>query len=324
MPTNLPPEYFEAEKRYKNATELSEKIILLEELIGTVPKHKGTDKLRADLRKKLSKLKESKNSKKGSSKHESVFSIKREGAGQIVLIGGTNTGKSSLLAALTHAIPEISPNPHTTWKPTPGMMRYHDIHIQLIDTPPLNREFVMPELFDMLKRADLLALTVDLEGDPFTQTAQTLDILREHKIEPDAEAFEDKSHKSRIIIVVNKHDGHEFSEDFEIYKKLSDCPFDAVPVSSKTGWNLDGLREKFFNELDIIRVYSKKPGFQADLTMPFVLKKNATVEDFASAVHQDFRKNLKMAKVWGEGVYDGQLVSRDHILSDKDIVELHI
>ncbi len=324
MPTNLPPEYFEAEKRYKNATDLPQKITLLEELIGTVPKHKGTDKLRADLRKKLSKLKESINSRKSSSRHESVFCIKKEGAGQIVLIGQTNAGKSSLLASLTHAIPEISPNPHTTWNPMPGMMQYQDIHIQLIDTPPLNKEFVMPELFDMMKRADLLALTVDLEGDPFTQTAETLDILREHRIEPEVEAFDEKSHRAKIIVIANKHDGSEFAEDFEIFKKLSDCPFDPVPVSSKTGWNLDGLREKFFNELNVIRVYSKKPGFQADLTMPFVLKKGSTVEDFASVVHQDFRKHLRSAKVWGSGIYDGQLVSRDHKLSDKDIVELHI
>ncbi|MBN2363820.1 50S ribosome-binding GTPase [candidate division WOR-3 bacterium] len=324
MPTNLPPEYFEAEKRYKEALDLQEKITLLQELIGTVPKHKGTDKLRADLRKKLSKFKEARHSKKNVSRHESLFSLKKEGAGQIALAGAPNTGKSSLLSVLTHAKPEINSSPHTTWSPLPGMMKYKDILIQLVDTPPLTRDFVEPQLFDLLKRADLIALVVDLEGDPFTQTAESLEILKEHRIEPVGDDYVKKSHKSKFILIVNKHDGDDFAEDYEIFKKLYDCPFASVPVSSKTGWNIECIKERFFRELDCIRVYSKKPGFHADMSTPFILKKGATIEDFAVTVHQDFRKNLKMAKVWGKGVYDGQMVQRDHSLSDGDVVELHL
>ncbi|MBN1151425.1 TGS domain-containing protein [candidate division WOR-3 bacterium] len=324
MPTNLPPEYFEAEKKFRKSETLEDKITSLEELLGTIPKHKGTDKLRADLRKKLSKLKESAHTKKRISGHESLFSIKKEGAGQVVLTGPVNTGKSSLLCALTNANPEISSQPHTTWKPTPGMMTYQDISIQLIDTPPLTKEFVRPELFDLLKRADLLALTIDLEADPFSQIGVVLDLLREKRIEPVGEYFSENSHKSKFILLVNKHDGEEFAEDYEIFLKLSDCPFESVPVSAKTGWNLDFLKKRIFVNLEVVRVYSKKPGFQADMKTPFVLKKGSNIEDFAQNVHQDFKKNLKTAKVWGEGVYDGQMVHKDHVLSDGDIVELHV
>jgi ribosome-interacting GTPase 1 len=158
MPTNLPPEYFEVEKRYRAASSPEEKAACLEEMLGTIPKHKGTDKLRADLRRKLSKLKDAARTRKGTSRQVSAFHIDKEGAGQAVVIGPANVGKSALVAALTNATPEVADYPFTTWTPTPGMMPVEDIQVQLIDTPPLNSEFVDPELINLIRRADLILL----------------------------------------------------------------------------------------------------------------------------------------------------------------------
>ena len=158
MPTNLPPEYYEAERKYKEASSPEEKAKYLEELLSTIPKHKGTDKLRADLRKKLSKLKSLSQKKKKSGKHDSHFHIEKEGAARVMVLGASNVGKSSLVSLLTHAHPDISENPFTTWAPTPGMMEFNDIQIQLIDTPPIDRDYIEPELLDLIKSADLIIL----------------------------------------------------------------------------------------------------------------------------------------------------------------------
>ena len=184
MPTNLPPQYFEVEKRFRAAKLPEEKIACLEELLGTIPKHKGTDKLRADLRHRLSKLKTAAQTRKGAGRQESVFQIDKEGAGQAAIVGPANVGKSALLAALTNATPEVSEYPYTTWIPIPGMLPFEDIQLQLIDTPPLNKEHVEAELLDLIRRADLILAVVDLQTYPIEQLEDTLEILKEHRIAP--------------------------------------------------------------------------------------------------------------------------------------------
>ena len=328
MPTNLPPEYFEADRKFREAESTSEKISSLEELIATVPKHKGTDKLRAELRRKLSKLRVDQQKKKGTGKHESEYHIEKEGAARISIIGSPNVGKSSLLKALTNAAPKISESPFTTWVPMPGMMLVEDIKVQLIDTPPLNEEHMEPEFYDLIKSSNLILLVVDLQATPFKQFEEALAILQEYKIAPAKMKNEIKEAKNfnflPFIVAVNKDDDDRIDEDFEVFDDLLETELPLVPISAKNKRNLDKLSQLVFEKLEVMRIYSKRPGHEADMDSPFVLKIGSTLDDFAQKVHKDFYQNLKTARVWGSNVYNGQMVGRDHILHDKDVVELHI
>jgi ribosome-interacting GTPase 1 len=116
LPANLPPAYFEAENRYREAKTPAEGIAALEEMLAIMPKHKGTDKLKADLRRRISKLKSKQQEKKKLGRRDRGYKIEKEGVGQVVLIGEPNVGKSSLVAALTNADPQVAEFPHSTWK----------------------------------------------------------------------------------------------------------------------------------------------------------------------------------------------------------------
>lgn len=328
MPTNLPPEYFEAERRYKEARDPREKADALEELLSTIPKHKGTDKLRADYRRKLSKLKSQADAaKKKSAKHETHFHIEKEGDARVVVIGAANTGKSALVNKITHAKPEVSESPFSTWAPTPGMLEHEGVHIQLIDTPAIDRDYMEPEFADLIKHADLVLLMLDLQAFPIQQFQKSIDMLEQNRIAP----FHTKDCSSDkkvfcvpMIVAVNKDDGENLDEEFDVLNELlREDGWVLLPVSVETGRNLDELLNFVIKELKIIRVYSKPPHKEADLSKPFVIKKGSTVEEFAEKVHKDFLHNLKSARVWGKGVHDGQQVGRDHVLFDGDIVELH-
>ena len=340
MPTNLPPEALEAERRYRDAESPEEALEALQEFIGLIPKHKGTDHLRAGLRRRLSKMQAESKAKKGRSKQYSAYRIDREGAGRAVVVGPTNVGKSALVATLTGASPTVSPAPFTTWEPTPGMIPFEDIHIQLIDTPPLEGDYIDAQLFDLVRRADLVLLVVDLATFPVQQLEDTITRLREHRIVPDHledddddsedEGDEgDEEHAPRltrvpVMVLANKADDDESDEVFEIFCELLEDEWPLMPVSATTGRNLDTLKRAIFDRLDVIRVYSKRPGKPPDLDAPFVMKEGGTVDELAGKVHKDFAENLKAARIWGQGVHDGQLVGRDHVLHDGDIVELRI
>lgn len=328
MPTNLPPEYFRAEQNFREAESASAKIVALEEMMSTIPKHKGTDKLRAELRRKISKLKIDQQKKKGAGRHESEFHIDKEGAGRVIITGAANVGKSSILAALTHATPVISEAPYSTWTPLPGMMMIEDFQVQLIDTPPLSQEHAKPELFDLIRSADLILIVVDLQGTPFQQLEDSLKLLNEHKIIPKQRQSESVDERRiqfiPVLVVVNKDDNDHFDEDFIVFKELLEIKLPLVPISVINKRNFENIKNRIFESLEIIRIYSKPPGKEADMTKPFIIKKGSTLEEFAGKVHHDFLQKLKTARVWGSNVYDGQLVGREHFLHDKDIVELHL
>ena len=328
MPTNLPAEYYEAEEKYKAAVSSEDRVRLLEELISTVPKHKGTDKLRADLRKRLSKLKSASQTQKNVSRHVSAYQIAKEGAGQVALIGQPNVGKSALLNALTNATPEIAAYPFSTWTPTPGMMDVDGAQIQLIDTPPLNREYVEPAFMDLVRRSDLVVLVIDLQADPIGQLEDSLHFLAEQRIAPERHRQKYQDQLRFIFrpfkVVVNKCDDPTFSEDFNVLCELLDEDWSLIPLSASTGYKLDRFKQAVYQTLGIMRVFTKPPGKEPDMSTPYVLQTGTNVEDFAAKVHRDFFNQLKAARVWGSSAFDGQVVGRDHILQDGDIVELQI
>jgi len=246
----------------------------------------------------------------------------------VVVIGPANVGKSALVSALTNASPEVSPVPYTTWEPTPGMMPIENIQVQLIDTPPLDRDYVEPQLLNLIRRADLILLMVDLQTYPIEQLENTIAILQEHRIVPSH--LKDRYPDQRritfkpLLVLVNKTDDEIADEDFEVLHELLGDEWPLLPVSATTGRNLERLKQAVFDQLDIIRVYSKPPGKDPDFSAPFVMKKGGTVADFAGKIHQDFLEKLKAARVWGSTAFDGQMVGRDYVLQDGDVVELRI
>ncbi len=326
MPTNLPPEYYEVDKRYRAAKSDQEKITLLVELISTVPKHKGTEKLRATLSSRLAKLRAATQTRKKVSRQASLFQIEREGAGQVVVAGTTNVGKSALVEALTNAAPEVSASPYTTWTPTPGMLVVENVQIQLVDTPPLDRDYLEPELLELIRHADLLLLVVDLQTEPIRQLQRSLAILEANRIQP---LHLDADHPDceppgclPLLVAVNKCDDRDSEEIYEIFCQLMEGHWPCQPVSAASGYNLEDLKQAILHRLGVMRIYSKPPGKDPDLTVPFVMPRGSTVIEFASQIHLDFLRELKSARVWGSGVFDGQIVGRDHVLHDRDVVEL--
>jgi ribosome-interacting GTPase 1 len=329
MPTNLPADYYNAEERFRSATSQEDKVKYLEEMLSTIPKHKGTDHLRADLRKKLSKLRTATTSKKTTKKQVSPYHINKEGAGQIVIIGTTNAGKSTLVAAQTNANPEVSEVPFTTWNPMPGMMAIDNIQVQLIDTPPFSEDYIDPEFLNLIRRVDLVLIMIDLLENPVQQLEFIHQKLLENRIAPAylKDQVESEGFLLSVpgLILVNKYDSSEYEEYFQIFQELLDEDYPMIPASAKTGHNLEALKKEIFEELGIIRVYSKAPGKEADLSAPFVAEKGILLSDFAGKVHKDFQENLKSAKIWGTSAdFPGQMVSRDHVLEDEDVVELQI
>jgi len=329
MPTNLPADYYNAEERFRSATTTEDKVKYLEEMLSTIPKHKGTDHLRADLRKKLSKLKTAATSKTVTKKQISPYHISKEGAGQIVIIGCTNAGKSSLVAAQTNAAPEVSEVPFTTWTPTPGMMAIENIQVQLIDTPPFSEDYIDPEFLNLIRRVDLVLIMIDLHANPVQELEFVIGKLIENRIAP--QHLEGKVEAEGFLlyvpclVLVNKFDSEEYAEHYEIFQELLEEEHPLIPGSAQTGYNLDVLKQAIFEKLEVIRVYSKAPGKEPDKSAPFVAEKGIRLSEFAGKVHKDFQENLKSAKIWGTSAdFPGQMVSRDHVLEDEDVVELQM
>jgi len=312
MPANLTPDYHRAEDRFRLSKTVEDKIEALEEMLRVVPKHKGTDGLQADIKARLAKLKRQPQSKAGRVAHSHL--IPREGAGQIALVGPPNTGKSSLVAGLTHAKPEVAAYPFTTREATPGMMRFEDIAFQLVDLPPLNDDHVEPWVFDMARRADLLWIVVTVENavDGLELTRR---VLASKGIEIEA--------VKRALVVTTGIDREGGEEDVAIVDELLDHRWPLTPVSVVTGLGIDELARRTFAALSIVRVYTKQPGKPADRAAPFTLPSGATVGELAARVHKDLAASMKHARLWGPSAFDGQVVHADHVLVEGDVVEIH-
>ena len=329
MPANLPPQYFSIEKKLRDAKTPGEKISVIEELLTIIPKHKGTERLRGDYKRRLAKLREEQRQGKSKDKSAGGFiRVEREGAGQVALVGPANSGKSALLKALTKATPEIAPYPFTTRFPLPGMMKFEDIQIQLIDLPPVSTEFTEPWFPEILRNADLWLLVLDLGQDPLAQMEEIRRILEGFKL-----GWRGKSAPGPlpsgwkvqpIVVAANKLDLPDGPDTFQLLQEMLSEPFPLFSLSAEALMNLDDLRGALFAALRLVRVYTKIPGREPDLKTPFLFKQGSTLLDLAGAVHRDFVQKLTFARIWGKDTFPGQKVSREYLLADKDVIELHI
>ena len=328
MPANLPPQYYSAKKRFELAKDIDEKIDILKEMQAIMPKHKGTDKLRAELRSRLANL--SKEAQKRPAKRKRYgYNIPRQGAAQIALIGAPNVGKSRLVVGLTNAESEVAPYPFTTGKPVIGMMPFEDISFQLIDTPPITGDYMDQFLPDLLRRVDLILLVTDIgSDDALDQIEAVIAKLADSRIKLTADETQngDEYICKRTIMIANKEDLPESQERLDILKEFYSERFPIIAVSAEAVDKLDSLKKYIYDALGIIRVYTKSMGKKADLTDPVIIRRGGTVLEAAAEIHKEFFENLKFAVIWGDGKnkYNGQRVSRDHPLEDGNILEFHI
>lgn len=326
MPANLTPAYKEAEAKFRAAVTREEKIAGLEEMLRVIPKHKGTDKLQADLRARLARLRREPK-KKGATRGHS-HRIPKEGAGQVVLVGPPNSGKSSLVAKLTHAHPEVATYPLTTREATPGMMPFEDVAFQLVDLPPLCEEHVEPWVYDLVRAGDLVWLVLSIDR-PLAGFDLAVELLAGKAIGifPAGSAAPVESRPGWLykptLMVVTGMDKDGSLDDLEALGDLLETQWPTVPVSTKRDAGLEDLAKRTFDALDIIRIYTKEPKEEPDRERPFTLARGSTVGDLARLIHNDIAEGFKFARVWGPSAFDGQSVKESHVLEEGDVIEIH-
>ncbi len=328
MPANLTPQYSKAEEAYRRAQTAQERVDCLEQMLQLIPKHKGTEKLQADLKTRLKEAREEVQVEKSAPKAAKSYRIPRQGAGTVIVIGGPNAGKSRVLQELTNAHPEVAPYPFTTREPMPGMMDWEDVTVQLIDTPPITEHHMEPYLTGFVRSADLVLLCFDGSSDEAPEhTAAVLEQLRTRKTQLDAHSGFDEEDMSivhvRTFLVVTRGDDPDAATRLELYREFVDAPLETHMVELERAESVAALRHAIYHALGVIRVYTKKPGKPAEYDSPYTIPVGGTVEDLALKVHQDLAAGLKFAKVWGRSAHDGQSVGREHVLADRDMVELH-
>jgi hypothetical protein len=334
MPANLTPEYKKAEAQYRAAGTAQEKLEALELMLSTIPKHKGTDHLQGDIKRRISRLKSSSQGSAGT-RHLDIFRVEQSGAGQVVLLGTPNVGKSAIVAATTKAKVQVADYPFTTGMPAPGMMPFEDVKIQLVDMPPITSEHMPPGMMGAIRSADVVAVVVSLDDDdPLSQAQVPLDLLKNRGVtlvnsreRPEIPESEDPEEKPlfplRGFILATHLDSDKAGDNLEALRELYAGQLDVFAVSCTMGERLEELRRDMFERLDVVRVYSKVPGKPVDKKDPFMLPRGSTVMDVAQAVHRELPEELRYARIWGGNTYPGQTVQRGHVLEDQDVLELH-
>jgi len=331
VPANLSPDYKAAEAAFRKSRDPSERMEWLREMLRTIPKHKGTEHLQADIKARIKGLAEQlESATKGAGHGGPALVIRPEGAAQIVLIGPPNAGKSSLHTRLTGSAAHVGLYPFTTQYPKAGMMPHEDVHFQLIDLPPIAQEHPVPWLVNTLQTADAALLVVDL-GEPscIEQLQAVRSMLGQQRVtlteRLEATADEDPfALRLPTLMLANKADGMaDFDAELLALRELSGSRLPVFAVSAATGHGLGDIGPWLFQNLGIVRVYTKTPGHPADKHRPFTLRRGQTVGDVARLVHQDLARSLRYARVWGRSGFEGQQVGHDHCVADGDIVELH-
>ncbi len=299
MPINAHPEYLNAEKKFHSSQTDEEKLKALEEMIKFVPKHKGAEALRKNIKTRYKKLKQELTIKK--KKSSSKKGIKKAKM-QAVLVGLTNSGKSSILKSLTNAEPKIASYGFTTTEPEIGTLSHKGYYIQLIELPPISSE-----TFDrgIANNTDTLLIVVE----------------KIHEIE---EIFK-SINKSEIkkIIIFNKIDLHDENTKRKISETLKSKKYNFVLTSTITNEGIEELKNKITDSFEVIRVYTRHPGKkEKNQDLPVILSPKSTLEDVAEKILHGYSKKVKFAKITGPSCkFPKQQVGLKHIVKDKDIVE---
>lgn len=307
----------EAEKRFKQAGSVEEKVAALEEMMATIPKHKGTEKLQADLKKKMSALRKESDEHKKAGKRES-FVIERDGARQLALVGAPNSGKSQFVRTLTNATPEVAEYPYTTRIPIPAMLIFENVRFQLIDLPPISPEYTESWVPQIIRNADAVLWLADLSDDDVLEKLEKTNAFLGH-------AHADLS-GMKVLMVGNKTDAPGAADRLTILREAYPGRFPLVTISAAMASpkEIEAFKRLVYDFLDVVRVYTKVPGKKPDFSDPYVVARGSTVLDVAEKVHRDFAESLKYARIWGEGKVDGIMVPRDFVISEGDILELHV
>lgn len=389
MPANLTAEAQAKWQEAQLAKNPRDKLLAYQEFLSAIPKHKGNERLRAQIKAKISELKEQLTTlrgKRGGGRSE--WSVEREGAAQVMIFGPTNVGRSSLLRFLTNAQVNVATYDYTTQRPVPGMLGYEDIQFQLVELPAPQlssdgRYEVQPESLDLIRSCDGLILLVDLSADPVTQFHSSVRCLEEVHVSIQRPL-------SRVEVVREKGSGEiriatsgqqksctpaEIRELFRSYgmrnalvriygdvsvedvedaifenvmtykptmlignkfdvsaaRQTSDELTKSIPqtltilfTSCLTGQGLAKVGEALFHSLEIIRVYTKEPNEPRPSQVPFVVRKGTTVRELARGIHTDLADRYRYSRIWGPtSKFAGERVGPDHLLGDRDVVEIH-
>jgi ribosome-interacting GTPase 1 len=338
MPTNVTPEYKKAEAAYRAARDPSERLTLLKEMLRTIPKHKGTEHRQAEIKSRIKQLTaELSEGRKSGARSGPDLVIHPEGAAQVALVGAENTGKSALHVRLTGSHAQVGAYPFTSQYPTPGMLEYEDVSIQLVDLPAVSPEHPVAWIGNALEPADAALLVVDLSRAGCVEGAMAVhDALAERRVRLTAWDEEDDVREDgrddddpfgivlpTLLLAAKSDVVDNLEEELDVFLELTGYRYPTLAVSAETGEGLDDLGRWLFEHLGIVRVYTKIPGEPPDLGRPFTVRKGQTAQDVALLVHRDFAASLKYARIWGSETFDGQQVGPDHEVVDGDILELH-
>jgi ribosome-interacting GTPase 1 len=329
MPANLTPQYQKAEEAFRRAQSAQERLDGLELMLQLIPKHKGTEKLQADIKTKIKEVRADLQAEKQAPKSVGkVFRFPHQGAPQAVIVGAPNAGKSRVLKELTKAEPEVAPYPFTTREPQPGMMPWEDVAVQLIDTPCITDSHFEPYLLNLVRSTDLVLLAFDGSSDDAPE--QTAEVLKQFEQRHTVLSYHtgfDENDFSRVhvktLLVVTRGSDADAESRLEFLREITPLPFSITTVELEDAASRQMLRDCIFAATDMIRLYTKTPGKPADYTSPFTISRGGTVEDLAAKVHRDLAEKVKSAKVWTHGSPDPRTVGKDHVLADRDLVGLH-
>jgi len=328
MAVNATPQYKKAEEEYRRAQTVTEQIACLEKMLVLLPKHKASEKVQSDLKTRLKDARAELAAEKAAPKKVRTYQFPRQGAGQLVILGGPNAGKSRLLAELTSAKPEVAPYPFTTREPHPGMMPWEDVTVQLIDTPPITDTFFEAYLQNIVRSADGVLLCFDGSSDDAPDhTSEVIRQIEQRKtvLARESGFVEDDLTQVRIktLMVPTRADDRGCADRLAYFEEMFPGRFETQPVEFERPESVAALRDRIYKMVGVIRVYTKAPGKPADYKSPFTIPIGGTVEDLADKIHHELAAKLTHARIWGSGVHDGQSVGREHVLAEKDLVELH-